>query len=69
MKKALAETKLSVSFTEHDLRAKVGSDAETDEDAQRQLDHASVQMTRKVYRRKAVTMPVAKGFKIKNRED
>lgn len=63
MKKALAETSLQESFTEHDLRAKVASDAETDEEAQRQMDHSSPNITRKVYRRKAIQMPVAKGFK------
>lgn len=63
MARALEETKLTKRFTEHDLRAKVGSDAVSDEDAQRQLDHASIRTTRNVYRRKAVTMPVAKGFK------
>jgi len=63
MKKALAETDLAEKFTEHDLRAKVASDAATDEDAQRQLDHGSAQTTRKTYRRKAVVMPVAKRSK------
>lgn len=63
MKKALAQTSLAEKFTEHDLRAKVASDAETDQEAQRQLDHATVQTTRSTYRRKAQVMPVAKGFK------
>ncbi len=62
MKKALEKTDLKASFTEHDLRAKVSSDIETDEEAQRQLDHANPSMTRKSYRRKALKMPVAKGF-------
>lgn len=62
MTKALKETDLVEKFTEHDLRAKVASDIETDEQAQRQLDHSSVQTTRKTYRRKAIEMPVAKGF-------
>lgn len=59
MRKALTETKLQERFTEHDLRAKVGSDAETDEEAQRQLDHTNRNQTL-TYRRKSVTMPVAK---------
>ncbi len=61
MAKALEETKLKERFTEHDLRAKVASDLETDEQAQRQLDHTNVRTTR-IYRRKAINMPVAKGF-------
>ena len=61
MKKALKETKLEVSFTEHDLRAKAASDEETDEEAQRLLDHSNPQMTRRTYRRKAVlTLPAKK---------
>lgn len=63
MKKALTDTKLEKSFTEHDLRAKVSSDIETDEEAQQQLDHASIKTTRDTYRRKAKRMPVAPGFK------
>lgn len=63
MKKALEKTDLIEPFTEHDLRAKVGSEITTDEEAQRQLDHANVSTTRKIYRRKAILMPVAKGFK------
>jgi integrase len=62
MKKALKETKLVERFTEHDLRAKVASDAATDEEAQRQLDHTNVSTTRAVYRRAPIAMPVSKGF-------
>ncbi|MGK0441828.1 MAG: hypothetical protein ACJA0N_001629 [Pseudohongiellaceae bacterium] len=47
MKMAFAETKLENKFTKHDLRAKVGSDADTDEPAQRQLDHTSPATTHK----------------------
>lgn len=62
MRKALAETKLKEKFTEHDLRAKVGSDLDTDEEARDLLDHVSITTTRKTYRRKAVVMKPAKGF-------
>ncbi len=39
-------------FTEHDLRAKVGSDAESLARAQELLAHADAKMTEKFYRRK-----------------
>lgn len=39
-------------FTEHDLRAKVGSDAESLERAQQLLTHASASTTKRIYRRK-----------------
>jgi len=63
MKKALEKTDLKKSFTDHDLRAKVSSDIETDEGARQQMDHSTIAMTRSTYRRKEVKMPVAKGFK------
>lgn len=50
--RVLAETKVTERFTEHDLRAKVGSDAESLERAQQLLAHADSRMTRRVYRRK-----------------
>jgi integrase len=68
MAKALKETKLVERFTDHDLRVIVGSDEKTDEDAQAQLDHANIQTTRKVYRRKAIKMPVAQGFKTSDKK-
>ena len=49
--KALKETKLSERFTEHDLRAKVASDTET-ENARKLLGHANIEVTERVYRRK-----------------
>lgn len=52
MKKALEQTKLSESFTEHDIRAKVASDSDDDEQARKRLGHKSITTTRKVYRRK-----------------
>lgn len=45
-------TKLERRFTEHDLRAKAGSDMESDELAQQLLNHSSAALTRRVYRRK-----------------
>ena len=63
MDRALEETKLVERFGPHALRAKVASDAETDEQAQRQLDHTNPKITRDTYRRKPVVMPVAPGFK------
>lgn len=51
MERLTKETKVQ-RFTEHDLRAKVGSDAESLERARELLAHASDSTTRKVYRRK-----------------
>lgn len=42
---------LQEPFTRHDLRAKVGSDADTEHRAQQLLGHSSPAMTRKHYRR------------------
>lgn len=52
MARLLAETEIKERFTEHDLRAKVGSDAESLERARELLAHASDSTTKKVYRRK-----------------
>ena len=52
MRRVLAETKVEVRFTEHDLRAKCASDAETLEHAQTLLAHADSRLTARVYRRK-----------------
>jgi len=46
------ETTIVERFTEHDLRAKVGSDAETLEKARALLQHADIRTTQRVYRRK-----------------
>ena len=56
MKKALIHTSLIERFTEHDLRAKVGSDVDSDQEAQRFLAHADAATTRKHYRRKGATI-------------
>lgn len=53
MTRALAETDLKQRFTEHDIRAKVGSDAETLEQARALLAHADIRTTDRIYRRKA----------------
>ncbi len=53
MKRVLLETKVKEKFTEHDLRAKVGSDMESLERAQQILTHSCVKTTNRVYRRKA----------------
>lgn len=52
MDRVLRETKVRERFTDHDLRAKAGSDAETLEDARKLLSHASEATTKKIYRRK-----------------
>lgn len=53
MRKALEKTGLEQNFTQHDLRAKVGSDADSDTRAQELLGHTSTAVTRQHYRRKA----------------
>jgi integrase len=52
MKKTLEKTALINRFTEHDLRAKVASDTES-EHARQLLGHATQEITDRVYRRKA----------------
>lgn len=52
MDRVLQETDVKERFTEHDLRAKSGSDAESLERARQLLAHASDATTRKVYRRR-----------------
>jgi integrase len=51
--RVLKETEVKEPFTEHDLRAKVGSDAESLEHARALLAHADTKTTQRVYRRKA----------------
>lgn len=53
MERVLSETKVTERFTEHDIRAKAGSDAESLEQAQALLSHADPRTTKRVYRRKA----------------
>lgn len=52
MARVLKETQVKERFTEHDMRAKCASDAETLEHAQRLLAHADSKITDRVYRRK-----------------
>ena len=50
--RVLKETKITEHFTEHDLRAKAGSDAENLERARALLQHADSRTTAAIYRRK-----------------
>jgi integrase len=50
--RVLKETKVSDRFTEHDLRAKCASDADTLEHARALLSHADARTTEAIYRRK-----------------
>lgn len=52
MTRVLEETKVTERFTEHDLRAKVGSDAESLERAKQLLAHSDSRLTERVYRRR-----------------
>jgi len=52
MKRLLTETKVQERFTEHDIRAKTGSDSKTLADASKILTHANTSITKRVYRRK-----------------
>lgn len=53
MDRVLEETKVVERFTEHDLRAKCASDAETLDHARALLAHADSRTTDRIYRRKA----------------
>jgi len=53
MVRILEETKVTQNFTEHDLRAKVASDAKSLEHARSLLAHADSRTTDRIYRRKA----------------
>lgn len=52
MDRLLSDTKIKQRFTEHDIRAKCASDAETLEHARALLAHADGRTTKRVYRRK-----------------
>jgi integrase len=56
MARLLKETKIKERFTEHDLRAKCASDAESLERARQLLGHADSKITERVYRRKPETV-------------
>jgi integrase len=64
MVRVLKETKVTEPFTEHDLRAKVGSDAESLEHAQALLAHADPSTTKRVYRRKAEVVRPLSGISV-----
>lgn len=53
MERVIQETKVEEPFTEHDLRAKVASDAGSLEHARSLLAHADSRTTDRIYRRKA----------------
>lgn len=52
MDRLLVDTKIEQRFTEHDIRAKCASDAETLAHAQQLLAHADGRTTERIYRRK-----------------
>lgn len=52
MERVMAETDVKEKFTEHDLRAKCGSDATSLEHARALLSHADSKTTNAIYRRK-----------------
>ena len=52
MDRVLGETKVTARFTEHDLRVKCASDAESLEHARALLSHADAGTTEAIYRRK-----------------
>lgn len=58
--RVLKETKITENFTEHDIRAKVASDAESLQHAMELLSHADAAITQRVYRRKATVIQPAK---------
>lgn len=64
MDRALEQTRLAEKFTEHDIRAKVGSDANSDLEAQKLLAHSNAALTVKHYRRRGVVVDPAKGFSL-----
>jgi integrase len=60
MERLLTETKVTERFTEHDLRAKVASDADSLERARALLQHADARTTDRIYRRKPERIKPAK---------
>ena len=64
--RVIKETKAAEHFTEHDLRAKVASDAESLQHAMELLAHADSRSTERVYRRKAVLVRPMKGVHVSN---
>ena len=63
MTRLLAESNVTERFTEHDLRAKAASDAETLDQARALLSHADVHTTDRIYRRKAeIVTPINRPY-------
>ncbi|QNB10025.1 integrase [Herbaspirillum frisingense] len=63
MARVMKETKVKQSFTDHDLRAKCASDADTLEQARALLAHADSRTTKRVYRRRPeVVQPLKSRF-------
>lgn len=60
MKRVLKETKVTNRFTDHDIRAKVASDAENLERAKEILAHADAKTTQRSYRRRPVIITPTK---------
>lgn len=60
MKRVLDETRIKERFTDHDIRAKVGSDAGSLERAKELLAHVDAKTTQRSYRRKPVTIAPTK---------
>lgn len=60
MDRVLDETEVTERFTEHDLRAKVASDAESLERAREILGHTDSKLTNKVYMRREKNIKPAK---------
>ncbi|MDN3519785.1 tyrosine-type recombinase/integrase [Aquisalimonas lutea] len=58
MDRVLTETQVSERFTDHDLRGKAASDAESLERAQQLLGHADPVTTQRAYRRGPAFIPV-----------
>lgn len=58
--RVIEETKVTEHFTEHDLRAKVASDAESLDHARKLLAHADQRTTDRIYRRKAERVETSK---------
>jgi len=56
MDRVLSETKVTERFTEHDLRAKAGSDEGSLEKARALLQHADSRTTLRIYRRRPEVM-------------
>jgi hypothetical protein len=69
MDRLLTETQVKERFAERDIRAKVGSDAETLEQARHILGNATSRITQKHYRRKPDEWPNAGLAPIPGRPD